>query len=102
MWIKSTSTRSRSTAKIDSCSKCEQELRSRHYRKFVDQQVRIPAGQPRKTRPLGIPTLKDRVVQMAVKIVIEPLFEADFYSMLIRIPPEEDDKDSAERDRRQR
>jgi RNA-directed DNA polymerase len=36
------------------------------------------AGQPGKTRPLGIPTVKDRVTQMAVKLVIEPLFEADF------------------------
>lgn len=31
-----------------------------------------------KQRPLGIPTVKDRVIQMAVKLMIEPLFEADF------------------------
>jgi RNA-directed DNA polymerase len=41
-------------------------------------QVRIPKGKTGKFRSLGIPTITDRVVQASLKLVLEPIFEADF------------------------
>lgn len=40
-------------------------------------------------RPLGIPTVKDRIVQMAAKIAIEPVFEADFRDCSYGFRPKE-------------
>jgi RNA-directed DNA polymerase len=57
-----------------------EDLRTGQWRPLPSRRVLIPKPGTSERRPLSIPSIRDRIVQAAVKIVLEPIFEADFLS----------------------
>ena len=80
---------------VDFILDIQKELAAGNYQASAILRCYIDKGEHGK-RPLGIPIVKDRVVQMAVKLVIEPLFEADFCECSYGFRPKRSNQQAAQ------
>jgi RNA-directed DNA polymerase len=78
-------------------SQLEQQLRSGEYRPQSIKRVHIPKPGTTETRPLGIPTVRDRVVQAALRHVLEPILERQFAPHSYGFRPQRGCKDALRR-----
>ncbi|WP_265037045.1 group II intron reverse transcriptase/maturase [Wolbachia endosymbiont (group A) of Anomoia purmunda] len=89
--------RSRKGGVIDFLQKLQTELRSGTYRPTsVKRHWISKTGRSSGTRPLGIPTVKDRIVQAAVLHFLEPIFEAEFLAVSYGFRPKKACRDAIE------
>jgi RNA-directed DNA polymerase len=81
----------------DELPKLSQQLRDGTYRPQAVRRVPIPQPGSNETRPLGIPTVRDRVVQAAVVNVLEPIYEREFAEQSYGFRPARGCKDALRR-----
>lgn len=82
---------------VRNLSKLEQQLRDGSYSPQSIRRVNIPKPGTNETRPLGIPTVRDRVVQAALRHVLEPILERQFAAHSYGFRPHRGCKDALRR-----
>ena len=81
----------------ENLKRLSESLQEGGYRPQAVRRVWIPKSGSREKRPMGIPTVRDRVVQTALRHVLEPIFERDFAAQSYGFRPERGTKDALRR-----